>query len=170
MTDTPQGPPPIPGEFLDMFEELIQYVEEARTIPLSKNVVLEKDDLIARLDHLKRLLPEELRAARWMVRRREAYKAENEEKARSILMSARQRADEMVAESSIVNEAVEEANRLVRNAEAEAARVRLEAEDLAEARLSEAETILGELLQEVRDARAELHRPQPAAPEPPISQ
>ncbi len=170
MTDAPQGPPPIPGEFLDMFEELIQYVEEARTIPLSKNVVLEKDDLIARLDHLKRLLPEELRAARWMVRRREAYKAENEEKARSILMSARQRADEMVAESSIVNEAVEEANRLVRNAEAEAARVRLEAEDLAEARLSEAETILGELLQEVRDARAELHRPQPAAPEPPISQ
>lgn len=170
MTEAPQGPPPIPGEFLDMFEELIQYIEEARTIPLSKNVVLEKDDLIARLDHLKRLLPEELRAARWMVRRREAYKAENEEKARSILMQARQQANEMVSESSIVNEAVEEANRLVRNAEGEAARVRLEAEDLAEARLSEAETILGELLQEVREARAELHRPQPAAPEPPISQ
>jgi cell division septum initiation protein DivIVA len=76
----------------------------------------------------------------------------------------------MVSESSIVAEAVEEANRLVRNSESEARRIRLEAEDYAEQRLAEAEAILGELLGYVRDARAELHESLPASPDVPVSE
>ena len=67
-------------------------------------------------------------------------------------------------------EAVTEANTLVRNAESEARRIRLEAEDHAERRLAEAEQILGELLRFVRESRAELHESLPATPDVPVSE
>lgn len=166
MTDDRPAPPPVPGVLLDEFELLIEEVQRAKTLPLSRNAVVDRDELLAKLARLKQMLPEELRSARWMVRKREQYVAENEEKARLMLASAREKAQAMISESSIVREAVEEANTLVRNAEAQARRVQLESEDIAEGRLSEAEAILGELLQEVRDARAEFHRPQPTAAPP----
>ncbi|MET0831433.1 MAG: DivIVA domain-containing protein, partial [Acidimicrobiia bacterium] len=80
------------------------------------------------------------------------------------------RSEELVSEHYVVAEAVEEANRLVRNAETESERIRLEAEDFAERHLAEAETVLGELLRYVRESRAELHRTQPAPIDPPLSE
>lgn len=168
MTDERPAPPPVPGTLLDEFEQLIEYIQNAKSLPLSRSAVVDRDELTSKLARLKQLLPEELRSARWMVRKREQYVAENEEKARTMLSAAREKAQAMVSESSIVREAVEEANTLVRNAEAQARRAQLESEDIAEGRLAEAEQILGELLQEVRDARLEFHKPQPVEP-PPVS-
>ncbi len=187
-----QSPPPIPGALLDMLEQarydlaqvlekIIAEVDGARTIPLSNSVTIGKDDFLeqlqgARADIVTTFtqvledLPEELRAARWMVRERESYVARTNEKARDVIARAKGRSDELIAESYIVDEAVTEANTLVRNAENEARRIRLEAEDRAEGRLADAETILGELLQDVRAARSQLHQSLPAAPEVPISE
>ena len=187
-----QSPPPIPGALLDMLEQarydlaqvlekIIAEVDGARTIPLSNSVTIGKDDFLeqlqgARADIVTTFtqvledLPEELRAARWMVRERESYVARTNEKARDVIARAKGRSDELIAESYIVDEAVTEANTLVRNAENEARCIRLEAEDRAEGRLADAETILGELLQDVRAARSQLHQSLPAAPEVPISE
>lgn len=190
--DEQHPPPPIPGELLDMLEraryDLVQVLEGlisevggSRTVPLSNSVVVGKDDFLEQLQSAKsgllttlnRVLddlPEELRAARWMVRERESYVARTNEKAREVVAKAKQRSQELISESYIVEEAVAEANALVRNAENEARRIRLEAEDKAERRLADAETILGELLQDIRAARSELHETLPAAPEAPVSE
>ncbi len=190
--DTRTQPPPIPGELLDMLdraryriidvlEDMIAEVEAARTVPLSTSVMVGKDEFRDKLQAVKdessRLfeqamsgLPEELRAARWMVRERESYIARTNEKAREVLTKAKRRSEEMVSESHIVAEAVEEANRLVRSAENEARRIRLEAEDHAEQRLAEAEAILGELIQYVRDSRSVFHQSLPPAPDVPVSE
>jgi hypothetical protein len=165
-----QAPPPLPGRVLDMLEQLMIDVENARHVPLSNNVMLGQEEVLDTLARIQQELPEELRAARWMVREREAYIARTNETARGVIAEAKKRSDELVSESYITQEAVEEANTLVRNAEAEARRIRLESEDFAERHLAEAETVLGELLRYVREARAELHQALPPAPEPPISQ
>jgi hypothetical protein len=187
-----QAPPPIPGELLDMVEQarydlvqvlegLIAEVDEARTIPLSNSIAIGKDDFLQQLESAKtdlagalsqvlEDLPEELRAARWMVRERESYVARTNEKARELIARAKSKSDELISESYIVEEAVSEANALVRNAENEARRIRLEAEDRAERGLAEAEAILGQLLQDVRAARSQLHQSLPAAPEVPVSE
>lgn len=163
-------PPPIPGQLIDQIEALIVEVEEARPVPLSSNVMLHRDEFIDELRELQQALPEELRAARWMVRQREAYIARTNETARDVIAKAQARSEELVSESYIVAEAVEEANRLVRQAETDAERIRLEAEDIAERHLAEAEAVLGELLRYVQESRAELHRALPASPEPPLSE
>lgn len=155
---------------LNEIETLIVEVEEARPVPLSSNVMLNREEFVDKLRDLQHALPEELRAARWMVRQREAYIARTNETAREVVAKAQARAEELVSENYVVAEAVEEANRLVRNAEAEAERIRLEAEDIAENHLAEAEAILGELLRYVQESRAELHRSLPMGPEPPISE
>ena len=99
-------------------------------------------------------LPEEMRAARWMVREREAFVARTNEKAREMLERARERSEELVTESYIVKEAVEEANALVRHAEADATRIRLEAEDYSEQAFESTESVLTDLLGQVRRFRA----------------
>jgi len=165
-----QPAPPLPGKVLDMLEQLMIDVENARQVPLSNSVMVSQEDMLDNLSRIQKELPEELRAARWMVREREAYIARTNETARGVFAEAKKRSDELVSESYIVQEAVEEANALVRNAEGEARRIRLESEDFAERHLAEAEQVLGELLRYVREARAELHQALPPAPEPPVSE
>jgi len=163
-------PPPTMGRLLELMDELITSIEEARTVPLSSNVMVARDEYLQQLYRLRDELPDELRAARWMVREREAFVARTNERARDMLEKARARSQEMISDHYIVSEAVEEANSLIRRAETDARRIRLESEDFAERSLAGAETVLGELLQQVRSARAQLHQARPATPEPPISQ
>lgn len=171
MTDheehTPTPSPSVPGATFDILEELITELESARAVPLSNNVMVSQDEMLDRLHEAAESLPEELRAARWMVREREAYIAKTNERAMELLAKAKAESERLVSENYIVQEAVEEANTLVRNGENEARRIRLEAEDYAERHLSEAETILGELYRYVTEARAELHTALPPSPEVP---
>ncbi len=150
--------PPRIGELLEIVDELIIAVEGARMVPLSGNVMLDRDRLLDMLYRLRDDLPEEMRAARWMVREREAFVARTNEKARDLLERARQRSEELVSESYIVKEAVDEANALVRQAEGEATRIRLEAEDYSEQAFEQTEGVLSDLLGQVRRFRAELHQ------------
>lgn len=157
--------PPRTGELLDLIDELIIEVEGARHVPLSGNVMLDREQLLAMLYSLRDELPEELRAARWMVREREAFVARTNETARDMLERARAQSDELVSESYIVKEAVDEANALMRHAEAEATRIRLEAEDYSEDAFEQTEAVLADLLAQVRAARAELHQTRRRGPE-----
>ena len=165
MNDDPdldqQDEVPVPataGELLELVDDLIIAVEGARTVPLSGNVMLDRERLLDMLYRLRDELPEEMRAARWMVREREAFVARTNEKAREMLDRARTRSEELVSESYIVKEAVDEANALVRHAEGEATRIRLEAEDYSEQAFEQTEGVLADLLGQVRRFRAELHQ------------
>jgi argininosuccinate lyase len=156
--------PPRLGELQELVDELILAVEAARNVPLSSSVMLDRNQLLDMLYRLRDELPDELRAARWMVREREVFVARTNEKARELLERARQRSEQMVSESYIVKEAVEEANSMVRRAEAEGTRIRLEAEDDAERAYESAESILADLLAQVRRARSDLHQARPGTP------
>ena len=150
--------PATTGELLELVDEMIIAVEGARTVPLSGNVMMDRERLLDMLYRLRDDLPEEMRAARWMVRERETFVARTNEKAREMLERAKEHSEELVSESYIVKEAVDEANVLVRHAEAEATRIRLEAEDYSEQAFESTETVLTDLLGQVRRFRAELHQ------------
>lgn len=150
--------PATTGELLELVDEMIIAVEGARTVPLSGNVMMDRERLLDMLYRLRDDLPEEMRAARWMVRERETFVARTNEKAREMLERAKEHSEELVSESYIVKEAVDEANGLVRHAEGEATRIRLEAEDYSEQAFESTETVLTDLLGQVRRFRAELHQ------------
>jgi len=157
--------PPRLGELQELVDEVILAVEGARNVPLSSSVMLDRTQLLDMLYRLRDEMPDELRAARWMVREREAFVGRTNEKAREMLDRARQRSEQLVSESYIVKEAVEEANALVRRAEAEATRIRLEAEDYSDQAFEQTEAVLADLLAQVRRARADLREAGPAIDE-----
>ncbi len=97
-------------DILDIVDDLIVHLHEAKTMPLSSNALVDREVFLTRLETLRASLPDELRAARWMVREREAFISRTNEKARELIDNARKEADALVAESNIVAEAVEEAN------------------------------------------------------------
>lgn len=156
------------ADILDIVDDLIVYLHEAKAMPLSSNVLVDREAFLDRLERLRAILPDELRAARWMVREREAFIARTNEKAREIVDKARTEADELVSDSNIVAEAVEEANILVRRAEGEVRRLRLETEDEIEKKLQRVEGLLVGVMGQVHQARDELHQARPKAPEVPI--
>ena len=161
--ERPEQPVQIGGLY-DIIDEMMVAIHEAKALPLSGAVRVEREEFLAMLEQLKASLPEELRAARWMVREREAFIARTNEKAKSVMDRAGLRAKELVSESNIIAEAVEEANVLTRRAEGEARRIRLEAEDMAEDRLEQLEVLFTNLLKQVREARHEYHQARPAPP------
>ncbi len=159
---------PDPTDILEIVDDLLVHLHEAKTMPLSSNALVDRETILGKLEALRASLPDELRAARWMVREREAFIARTNEKAREIVDKARAEADELVSDSNIVAEAVEEANILVRRAEGEARRLRLETEDQIEKKLQRVEGLLVEIMEQVHDAREELHQARPKPPEVPI--
>ena len=159
---------PEPTDILDIVDDLMVHLHEAKTMPLSSNALVDRDAFLSLLETLRASVPDELRAARWMVREREAFISRTNEKAREIMEKARTEADEMVSASNIIAEAVEEANILVRRAEGDARRLRLETEDEIEKKLQRVEGLLDDITAQVKDARNELHQARPRPPEVPI--
>lgn len=156
------------GELHDIVDDLIAHFQAAKAMPLSSNVLVDRDQFLVMLERLRTELPDELRAARWMVREREAFIARTNEKAQAIIDRAKTESQRLVSESHIVAEAVEEANLLVRRAEGEARRLRLEAEDEIERSLERVENLLSELLGKIHYSREELHRARPKPPDVPL--
>lgn len=155
-------------DILDIVDDLIVHLHEAKAMPLSSNALVDREVFLTKLETLRASLPDELRAARWMVREREAFITRTNEKAREIISKAREEADALVAETNIVAEAVEEANILVRRAEGDTRRLRLETEDDLERKLQKVEHLLVELTTQVQSSRAEFHRARPKPPEVPL--
>lgn len=166
--DGATGAQPETEDILDIVDDLIVHLHEAKMMPLSSNVLVEREVFLTKLETLRASLPDELRAARWMVREREAFISRTNEKSREIVDNARKEADALVAESNIVAEAVEEANILVRRAEGDARRLRLETEDDIERQLQRLEHLLTELTARVQGTRAEFHQARPKPPDVPI--
>ncbi|MGA7097364.1 MAG: hypothetical protein WB245_07330 [Acidimicrobiia bacterium] len=173
-TEPEQEPRPEPehrtelGDLQDMVDDLIVYLHEAKSVPLSGNAIVDREQVLGLLERIRAELPDELRAARWMVREREAFIARTNEKSREMVDRARKEADQLVADSNIVAEAVEEANILVRRAEGDARRLRLETEDEIEKKLQRVEVILNEAMTQIQNAREELHQARPKPPDVPI--
>lgn len=155
-------------DVFELIESIIAEVQEAKSVPLSGNILIDRDWITERLQKLQADLPNELRAARWMVREREAFIARTNERAKEIMDRAQSESRRMVSDNHILSEAVEEANILVRRAEGDARRLRLESEDEIDGHLSRIETLLTELLGRVHFARDEFHKARPKSPLPPL--
>lgn len=156
---------------LAVTEALILSVHEARKVTLSSDLRLEREPLLEGLEEIRDRLPEELKTARWMIRERVSFIARtNEEatsirhKAQQVMISAQETAKKLVSDHSILAEAVEEANALIRNAEVEAQSIRLNAEDLSLEHLGRLDTMLSSMIRETRVTTSELDKSRATPP------
>jgi cell division septum initiation protein DivIVA len=141
--------------------ELIDVLTVARPVPLSSSVMVNREELLALVDEVAARLPEEVRAARRLLREREEHLAAVQREGDDILEAARQRAERMVSRTEVVRQAQATARRAVDAAEAESRRLRHEAEDWCDAQLASLESALDGAMRSVRAGRNRLNGPPP---------
>ena len=52
-------------------EQLVQLINEAKSMPLSSSVLVNRDEVLQMVDEMQESLPEEIKQARWIVKDRE---------------------------------------------------------------------------------------------------
>jgi hypothetical protein len=139
-----------------LLRRVAEMVAGARPVPLSASVMITRDEVLEMLEEAIERLPDELRAARWLLKEREEFLAKTRRDADDILDAARARAERMVQRTEVVKAADQRARHLVDTAEEEARRLRLECEDYCDQRLASFEIVLERTMKTVAAGRAKL--------------
>jgi cell division septum initiation protein DivIVA len=164
---TPAGStvPPGPGgaghsyqhpESEQLLRRVSDMISGARPMPLSSSVMLNKDEVLELLDEALSRLPDELRAARWLLKEREEFLTKTRRDADDILDAARARAERMVQRTEVVKAAELRARQTIDAADDEARRLRLECEDYCDQKLASFEIVLERTLKTVSAGRTKL--------------
>jgi vacuolar-type H+-ATPase subunit H len=160
MMSGPQSPDEIGAEVPVDVDGLLSTLEriagEARSMPLSSSVMVNRAELLALLRQLRESMPDELDRARWVVREQEGILEHARADASEILAEARTEHDRLVSEQQVVRSAREEAERIVDAAHGTARQMRLEAEDYVDAKLANFEVVLHKTLTAVERGRERL--------------
>jgi hypothetical protein len=137
-------------------------IGNARPMPLSASVMINRDEVLELVEEALSRLPEELRAARWLLREREDFLAKVQREGDDILDAARVRAERMVQRTEVVRNAQHAARQVLEAADAESRRLRHEAEDFCDQKLAQFEIVLDRTIRTVQAGRSRLQ----AAPLP----
>jgi cell division septum initiation protein DivIVA len=147
-------------------DEIITMVETAKGKALSGNAaIIDRPEMLAALEDLRHLLPQEMSDARAVLRRREDLEQQARQQSDELLQQARAEADRLVAaareerarlvsENAVVAEAERVAGEITEEAEAEAVRMREQTDDYIDASLARIEQLLTSSLETVTRGRA----------------
>ncbi|HEX2063610.1 MAG TPA: hypothetical protein VHE80_04225 [Acidimicrobiales bacterium] len=139
-----------------LLRRVMDIVSNAKPMPLSTTVRVEKEELLELLEEALNRLPDELRQARWMIKERQEYLAKAQRDGDEILEAARIRAERMVQRTDIVRSAQHLAQRTVDEAQEESRRLRHGAEDYCDQKLAALEIVLERTLKTVQAGREKL--------------
>lgn len=131
-------------------------VASAKTVPLSSSVMISRDEVLELLEEAMTRLPEELRAARWLLKEREEFLAKVRREGDEILEAARAKAERMVQRTDVVKAAEHRARHIIDAAESEGRRMRHECEDFCDQKLASFEIVLERTMKMVAAGRDKL--------------
>lgn len=139
-----------------LLRRVIDVIDAARPMPLSSDSRINKDEVLELLNETLARFPDELRAARWLLKEREEFLAKVRREGDEILELARARAERMVERTEIVRAAEQRARVIVEQAEVEARRLRHDVEDYCDRKLASFEVVLNRTLKVVHAGRAKM--------------
>ncbi|HMS12771.1 MAG: hypothetical protein V9E99_18505 [Microthrixaceae bacterium] len=140
----------------DLLRQLVEIVETARSMPMSNSAIINRDEFLDMLDEILSNLPDELRAARWLLKEREEVRAKAHREAEEIIADAKSHVARMVQRTEVVKAANHRAQAILDEAEEESRRMRHQAEDYCDQKLASFEVVLDRLAKTVTAGRRKL--------------
>ena len=131
-------------------QQLEETIREAKSMPLSASVIVNREEMLEMVSGMREALPEEIKQARWVVKDREELLAKARRDAESLIDKANAEQRRLVSQQAVVQEAHDEAERVLSEAREHARQIRLEAEDYMDGKLAQFEI----WLQKIEDALA----------------
>ena len=132
--------------------ELDELVREAKAMPLSSSVLVNRDEVLELLASMQEALPDEIKQARWIVKDREELLAKAKADGDLIVAAAHDQQLKMARQEAIVQRANEEAERIATEADEQGRAMRREAEEYVDAKLAQFEIALRRILEEAQSA------------------
>jgi F0F1-type ATP synthase membrane subunit b/b' len=128
--------------------QLDEMVREAKAMPLSSSVLVNRDEVLDLITSMQEALPDEIKQARWIVKDREDLLAKARVEAEGIVEDARGEQLRMARQEAVLARAGEEAERVLAEADEQARAMRREAEEYVDAKLAQFEIALRRVLEE----------------------
>ena len=139
--------------FLAQMEQLLA---EARPVPLSASVMVNRKDFEDVIDDIRASLPEELRQSRWVIKERDEVLEQAEREAEQLLADARVEAARLISDTEVVRQSQRQAERILEEAREQSRVLRLEAEDYVDSKLANFEIVLAKTMRSVEKGRERL--------------
>src|SRR6187455_1051459 len=119
-------------DVLVLIDKLDDLVHNAKQVPLTDTVRVEKEEIYDILDQMRASIPEEIKQARWIVKERQDMLAEAKREAERLIQESRDKAEQIASEEEVVRIAHEQAELILREAEDRSWDVRSGAEGYAD--------------------------------------
>ena len=139
-------------------QQLEDLVRDAKSMPLSSSALLNREEVLELLAEMRESLPEEIKQARWVVKDREDLLAKARHEAEALVEAAHQEQLRMARKEEVVARAHQEAERIQHEADGDARKVRLEAEDYVDAKLAQYEIALERTAKDIQRSLAQVQR------------
>ena len=139
----------------DIISALYDMIQDAKALPLGADkCILERDKLLDMLDEIIALLPNELKQSRTIVDSRNELISQARREAEGIVRQAQKKADELVSQEAIYQEARRQCQEMYNKTQARIADLRKASNEYMDDALRRTEEAIAQSLGEVRDTRA----------------
>jgi len=154
-------------DILQLIDRLEELFNESKSIPLTRNVMVDEDRMLDIIDQMRIAIPEEVKKAQQLLGQRDRVLAQAQEEANRTLEIARQKADQLVAKEMVAQEAARRAEQILAQARTDAENVRIDADDYVLDSLNqlqaELERITNQVVNGIRTVKDEQSRRTPAS-------
>ncbi len=146
----------LPVDVEAKLHQLERLVAEAKAVPLSASIMLNRAEVDGLLADMREALPDELTQARWVIKERDEILERAQADADRLVEDARSEQQRLVSQEEVARVAEQDAERLRDEAREHARQIRLEAEDYVDAKLANFEVVLNKTLSAVEKGRRKL--------------
>ena len=154
-------------DILQLIDRLEELFNESKSIPLTRNVMVDEDRMLDIIDQMRIAIPEEVKKAQQLLGQRDRVLAQAQEEANRTLEIARQKADQLVGKDMLMQESHRRAEQVLVQARAEADTIRADADDYVINSLTqlqdELERITNQVNNGIRAVRDDQARRMPAS-------
>ena len=116
-------------DILQLIDRLEELFNQSKSIPLTRNVMVDEDRMLDIIDQMRIAIPEEVKKAQQLLGQRDRVLAQAQEEANRTLEIARQKADQLVSKEMVAQEAARRAEQILTQARTDAENVRIDADD-----------------------------------------
>ena len=116
-------------DILQLIDRLEELFNDSKSIPLTRNVMVDEDRMVDIIDQMRIAIPEEVKKAQQLLGQRDRVLAQAQEEANRTLDLARQKADQLSSKEVVVQESQRRGEQILAQARTDAENTRGDADD-----------------------------------------
>ena len=105
-------------DVLVLIDKLDDLVHNARPVPLTDQVRVDREEIYDLLDQMRATIPEEIKQARWIVKERQEMLEEAKRESERVVREAREQQARLVSDEEVTKQAERAADEIVEDARA----------------------------------------------------